>query len=136
MHVSRATVSQVNVTDSIHTEFLCSFVIFFVYFYFPSFYPLGFVLRLLRFYIIIRDGYVRLVKVKVKVKLFLCLTKHHAMKTYWGVEYTSTRSFTSEMYGDEWSATHPCRFTPRKRTPGIHWIGGWMGPAAGLDAVS
>jgi hypothetical protein len=23
-------------------------------------------------------------KVKVKVKLSLCLTKHHAMKTYWG----------------------------------------------------
>jgi hypothetical protein len=23
-------------------------------------------------------------KVKVKVKLFLCLTKHRAMKTYWG----------------------------------------------------
>jgi hypothetical protein len=23
-------------------------------------------------------------KVKVKVKLFPCLTKHHAMKTYWG----------------------------------------------------
>jgi len=23
---------------------------------------------------------------KVKVKLSLCLTKHHAMKTYWGVE--------------------------------------------------
>jgi hypothetical protein len=22
----------------------------------------------------------------VKVKLSLCLTKHHAMKTYWGVE--------------------------------------------------
>jgi hypothetical protein len=26
------------------------------------------------------------VNVKVKVKLSLCLTKHHAMKTYWGVE--------------------------------------------------
>jgi hypothetical protein len=26
------------------------------------------------------------VKVKVKVKFSLCLTKHHAMKTYWGVE--------------------------------------------------
>jgi hypothetical protein len=26
------------------------------------------------------------VKVKVKVKSSLCLTKHHAMKTYWGVE--------------------------------------------------
>jgi hypothetical protein len=25
-------------------------------------------------------------KVKVKVKLSLCLTKHHAMKEYWGVE--------------------------------------------------
>jgi hypothetical protein len=24
------------------------------------------------------------VKVKAKVKLSLCLTKHHAMKTYWG----------------------------------------------------
>jgi hypothetical protein len=24
--------------------------------------------------------------VKVKVKLSLCLTKHHAMKKYWGVE--------------------------------------------------
>jgi hypothetical protein len=26
------------------------------------------------------------VKVKVKVKLFLCLTKHIAMKAYWGGE--------------------------------------------------
>jgi hypothetical protein len=25
-------------------------------------------------------------KVNIKVKLSLCLTKHHAMKTYWGVE--------------------------------------------------
>jgi hypothetical protein len=25
-------------------------------------------------------------EVKVKVNLPLCLTKHHAMKTYWGVE--------------------------------------------------
>jgi hypothetical protein len=24
--------------------------------------------------------------VKIKVKLSLCLTKHHAMKTYWGME--------------------------------------------------
>jgi hypothetical protein len=27
-----------------------------------------------------------MVKVKIKVKLSLHLTKHHAMKTYWGVE--------------------------------------------------
>jgi hypothetical protein len=24
---------------------------------------------------------------------------------------------------------------PRERAPGIHWIGGWMGPRADLDAV-
>jgi hypothetical protein len=30
-----------------------------------------------------RDGKV---KVKVNVKLSLCLAKHHAMKKYWGVE--------------------------------------------------
>jgi hypothetical protein len=29
----------------------------------------------------------------------------------------------------------PCRFTPGERAPGIHWIGGWVGPRAGLDAV-
>jgi hypothetical protein len=28
----------------------------------------------------------------------------------------------------------PPRFTPGKRTPGTHWIGGWVGPRAGLDA--
>jgi hypothetical protein len=29
-------------------------------------------------------------KHKVKVKLFMCLTKHHAMKTYWGSGRTAT----------------------------------------------
>jgi hypothetical protein len=32
-------------------------------------------------------------------------------------------------------ASRPVRFTPREKTPGIHWIGGWVGPRAGLDAV-
>jgi hypothetical protein len=35
----------------------------------------------------------------------------------------------------EWSASRPSRFTTRKRAPGTHWIGGWMGLRAGLDAV-
>jgi hypothetical protein len=26
------------------------------------------------------------------------------------------------------------RFTPGERTPGTHWIGGWVGLRAGLDA--
>jgi hypothetical protein len=36
--------------------------------------------------------------------------------------------------GDEWS-TSPlgCTFNPGKRTPGTHWIGGWVGLRPGLD---
>jgi metal-sulfur cluster biosynthetic enzyme len=32
------------------------------------------------------EGNTRMVKVKVKVTFSLCLTKHHARNTYWGVE--------------------------------------------------
>jgi hypothetical protein len=63
---------------------------------------------------------------KVKVNLPLCLTEYHAMKVH---------SLTSALDGGEWSASRPGRFIPRERAPGIYWIGGWMGPRAGLDAV-
>jgi len=36
--------------------------------------------------------------------------------------------------GGEWSASHTDRFTPRERALGTLWIGGWVGPRAGLDA--
>jgi hypothetical protein len=36
---------------------------------------------------------------------------------------------------DERPASRPCRFTPEERAPGIHWIGGWVGPRSGLNAV-
>jgi hypothetical protein len=42
---------------------------------------------------------------------------------------------TSALDGGEWSASRPDRFTPRERTPDTHWIGGWVGPGAVLDAV-
>jgi hypothetical protein len=32
------------------------------------------------------------------------------------------------------SITPRPRFTPGERTTGTHWIGGWVGPRAGLDA--
>jgi hypothetical protein len=40
------------------------------------------------------------------------------MKTYWdgGV-----------LEGGELSASRLGRFNPRERTPGTHWIGGWVG---------
>jgi hypothetical protein len=42
---------------------------------------------------------------------------------------------TSVLDGGEWSASRPSRFTPRERVPGNHWIGGWLGPRGGLDAM-
>jgi hypothetical protein len=65
-------------------------------------------------------------KVKGEVVPVL-LTEHHAMEAYWGSEGVAPRG--------EWSASCPGRFTPRERDPGTHWIGGWVGPKAVLDAV-
>jgi hypothetical protein len=42
---------------------------------------------------------------------------------------------TFALDGGEWSASLPCCFTPGERAPSTHWIGGWVGPRAGLDAV-
>jgi hypothetical protein len=44
-------------------------------------------------------------------------------------------SLASALDGGEWSALRPGRFTLRERAPGTHWIGGWVGPRAFLDAV-
>jgi hypothetical protein len=69
---------------------------------------------------------------KVKVKVSLCfLTKHHAMKAYWGSEYIAPLILD----GGEWSASHPGRFILKERAPGTHWIGGWVDPRAILDTV-
>jgi hypothetical protein len=42
---------------------------------------------------------------------------------------------TLALDGGEWSASYPGHFTPRERAPGNHWIGGWVGPRAVLDAL-
>jgi hypothetical protein len=42
---------------------------------------------------------------------------------------------TSALVGGEWSASCPGHFSPRERVPGTHWIGGQVGPRAGLDDV-
>jgi len=66
---------------------------------------------------------------KVKEKLTLCLTKHHAVETYWGMEVRCHTFLTS------WSASHPDCFTPGERVPSTYWIGGWVGLRTSLDAV-
>jgi hypothetical protein len=42
---------------------------------------------------------------------------------------------TLALVGGEWSASRAGRFTPRERTLGTCWIGGWVGPRTGLDDV-
>jgi hypothetical protein len=57
------------------------------------------------------------------------------MKTYGGVDVEINVFLTSALVGGEWSASRSCRFTPGERAPATHWIVGWVGPRAGLDAV-
>jgi hypothetical protein len=57
------------------------------------------------------------------------------MKAYEEVDVYIHVFLTSALVGGEWSASCTCHFTPGKRTLSAHWIGGWVGPRAGLDAV-
>jgi hypothetical protein len=59
--------------------------------------------------------------------------RHEGVLGEW--RYSSAHSLTSALDGGEWSASRLGRFIPRKRAPGTHWIGGWVGPRAVLDAV-
>jgi hypothetical protein len=72
--------------------------------------------------------------VKVKVKLSVCLTKHHAMETYWG-SGGITPLILDLGTRWEWSASRPGLFTPIERDPGTQRIGGWVWARAVLDAV-
>jgi hypothetical protein len=65
-------------------------------------------------------------KGKVVCVLFF-LTEHHAMKVYLGGwRYSSTHYLTSALDGGELSASRFSSFTPRDRSPGTHWTGGWV----------
>jgi hypothetical protein len=60
-----------------------------------------------------------------KVKLFLI--NHYAMR--WGRGGIAPPFLILTLDGGEFSAICPFHFTP-----GTHWIGGWVGPRAGLDS--
>jgi hypothetical protein len=57
------------------------------------------------------------------------------MKAYGGVDVQFHIFLTSVLTGGEWSASRPCRFIPGERVPDTNWIGGYVGPKAGLDDV-
>jgi hypothetical protein len=57
------------------------------------------------------------------------------MKVYGIVDVQIHVFFTSALVGGEWTASRPSRFTLEERAPSTHWLGSWVGPRAGLDAV-
>jgi hypothetical protein len=57
------------------------------------------------------------------------------MKVYGGVDVWIHILFTFALVGGEWLASRPSAISPGKEPPRTHWIWGWMGPRAGLDAV-
>jgi hypothetical protein len=57
------------------------------------------------------------------------------MKAYGGVDVQIHIFLTWALVGGEWSPSDRYRFTPGEKWPGTHWIGGWVGPRAGLDDV-
>jgi hypothetical protein len=63
----------------------------------------------------------------------LCLTKHHAVKTYLVSGCIVPHILD---LGAEWSPSRPDPFSPMVTSPRTHWIGGFVGPKDGLDAVA
>jgi hypothetical protein len=51
------------------------------------------------------------------------------MKTYGGVDVQINVSLTSAL------VSRPGRFTSGERALSAHWIGGWVGPRAGLNDI-
>jgi hypothetical protein len=74
-------------------------------------------------------------EVKVNIQMSVCLTKHHTMKTYGQVEVQFHTFLTLALDGGEWSDSCTSHFNPRERAPDTHWIVGWVGPRASLDAM-
>jgi hypothetical protein len=52
------------------------------------------------------------------------------------VEVKLHEVLTSALDGGEWPASRPDRFATGEMFLGTHWIGGWVVPRAGLDAVA
>jgi hypothetical protein len=57
------------------------------------------------------------------------------MKAFGGSGGIAPPFSTSALDGGECSTSRPGHFIFGERVPGTHWIGSWVVPRAGLDAV-
>jgi hypothetical protein len=65
-----------------------------------------------------------------------CLIRNYDIKIYCEVEVKLHAVLTSVLGGGDWQASRPSHFTPGVKATDTPWIGGWVGPTAGLDAVA
>jgi len=65
----------------------------------------------------------------------MCLTKHHAVKMYGGLE-VSIQVLTSILSEGESSASCSGCLRPRGKSSGTQWIGGWVDSRAGFLAMA
>jgi hypothetical protein len=68
------------------------------------------------------------------VELYLPLFKHYALKTYGGI-WGSGVHLTLALDESELLTSRPVSFSPGEESAGAYWIGGWVGPRRGLDAL-
>jgi hypothetical protein len=57
------------------------------------------------------------------------------MKAYGEVDVESHIFLTSEIFEGESSASRSGHVNPGKKLNDVHWIGGRLGPSAGLDGI-
>lgn len=70
-------------------------------------------------------------RVKIKLKLFLCIVKCHATREYRGVKIAL---FILQHGMEESGQLHTLVYLPpRLEPPGMQWNGDWIGPRTGLD---
>lgn len=70
----------------------------------------------------------------VKVKSYLSFLSANR-GDLWGSGSVAISFLTSALGECEWPASRPGRFNAEKRAIDTYWIGMWLGPGAGLDAV-
>jgi hypothetical protein len=74
------------------------------------------------------------VKIKVKLSLYL-ISWALRDEDLWRSGGIDLPFLTLEIDGGEWSAPHPCHFTPGETDLSTYRTGEWVGPRTGVEAI-